>query len=100
MKVGEILLEMGVITEAQLADALKESKRSGEFLGATLIRLQMIDEQILLEALSKQFDLPYYPTLRDIEVPESVINRVPVKFVWHYKFMPLSLNENTLKIAF
>jgi len=100
MKIGEILIEMGAITEQQLSQAMKDSKRSGEFLGAVLVRLQMISEHTLLEALSKQFSIPYYSTLRDIKIPDAVINKVPVKFVWHYKFIPLSLKDNILKIAF
>lgn len=100
MKVGEILIEMGAITQQQLDKAMKESKRSGEFLGAIMIRLQMINEHTLLEALSKQFSIPYYPSLRNIDVPDAVINKVPVKFVWHYKFMPISLKKDTLKVAF
>jgi len=99
MRIGEILQEMGVINEQQLNEALRESKRSGEFLGNTMIRLHMINELQLLEALSKQFSIPFYRTLRDITVPPEVINRVPVKFVNHYKFMPLSITEGTLKIA-
>ena len=99
MKLGDIFLQQGAITEKQLNEALKESRRSGELLGTTLIRLQMITERTLLEALSKQFNVSFYSSLRSIIVDLSVIDKVPVKFVWHYKFMPISLKGNILQIA-
>ncbi|MDD5431534.1 MAG: GspE/PulE family protein [Candidatus Omnitrophica bacterium] len=99
MKIGEILVQKGLITKEQLDSALKESKRSGEIIGKTLIRLSYISQSQLLEALAEQLGLIFYPTLKDTKVPPEVIKAVPVKFVWHYKFMPLKLKNNLLTIA-
>lgn len=98
-RLGQILINMGAITEEQLDKGMVESKKTGEILGKTLLKLGYIKEEQLIMALSKQLDIPYRPTLKDVDIPESVIKAVPVKLVWHYKFMPLSLDNNVLKMA-
>jgi len=98
-KIGKILMDMGAISEGQLNFAIEESRKTGEILGKVLRRLGYITEEQLLKALSKQLDIPYHPSLKDIEISQDLIKSIPVKFVWHYKFMPLSLNNNALKMA-
>jgi len=98
-RLGQILIEMGAITESNIKNALSESKATGEMLGKVLLKRGYVTEKQLLKALSKQLDIPYMPTLKDIKVPEEVIKAIPVKFVWHYKFMPLSIENKVLKMA-
>jgi len=98
-KIGQILLEMGAINESQLNEALAKSRETGMIFGKVLIELGHITEEQLLVALSRQLDIPYYSSLKDIKIPQSVIKAVPVKFVWHYKFMPLSIKDGVLKLA-
>jgi len=98
-KLGQILLKMGAINETQLSEALVKCKQTGEIFGKVILELGHVTEEQLLLALSKQFDVPYYPTLRDLDIPEDVIKAIPVKFVWHYKFMPLAIQDNVLTLA-
>ncbi|MFH2137749.1 MAG: GspE/PulE family protein [Candidatus Omnitrophota bacterium] len=98
-KIGEILVAKGMLTPEQLDAAMEESKRSGLVLGKTLVRLKLINEQELLNALGEQLGMHFYASLRGIVVPQAVIDAVPVKFVWHYKTMPLKLESNLLTIA-
>ena len=96
--IGESLVEKGIITSEQLDKALKEQKRTGEYLGSTLIRLGFISEKQLLLVLSEQFDIPYQ-SIKDVSINEKVIASIPARYVWHYKFMPLKLKGNLLTIA-
>lgn len=98
-KLGQILIKMGAITEEQLNSALEEGKKTGEILGKILQRFGYVTEDQLLQALSKQLDIPYMPSLKDLEIPKDVVRTIPVKFVWHYKFMPLSIKNRVLKMA-
>ncbi|MBU1894976.1 MAG: GspE/PulE family protein [Candidatus Omnitrophica bacterium] len=98
-KLGEILLKMGAIDEKQLSAALVKCQKTGEIFGKVIRDLGYVSEEQLLSGLSQQFNIPYYPTLREIEIPDSVVKAIPVKFVWHYKFMPLSIKENILQLA-
>lgn len=99
MKLGEILVNKGYITKAQLEQALIDSGSTGEILGKTLMKLGFITEEKLLMALSEQLGLVYYPSLKDVVVDAAVIKAVPARFVEHYKFMPLKLKGKTLTIA-
>jgi type IV pilus assembly protein PilB len=98
-KIGELLIQRGLITETQLKDVVEETKHSGEILGKALVRKGFIEQSALLAVLAEQMGLPCYPNLRSFIVSEDVIKAVPAKFVWHYRFMPLSLSGKTLTIA-
>lgn len=57
-RLGELLLEAGVIDEFQLSAALNDQRRWGNRLGTSLIRLGYTDEKTLTRCLSKQYGLP------------------------------------------
>ena len=99
MKIGEILIQKGLLTPEQLDAALKECKHTGEIIGKVLVRLKFIRKDQLAESLATQLGLVYYPSLKEVPVSAEVIRRVPAKFVWHYKFMPLKIKGTTLTIA-
>jgi type II secretion system protein E len=99
LKLGELLIHRGVLTQGQLDLALREHEKTGELLGKALIRLGYITEEQLLVTLAEQLSIPFLPSLKDKVIPDDVIKAVPARFVWHYKFMPLSLKANTLTIA-
>jgi MSHA biogenesis protein MshE len=58
IRLGDLLVEKGLITEDQLQHALGEQKKFGRKLGGTLIELGMIDENSLLELLAEQLNIP------------------------------------------
>lgn len=98
-KLGEILIKKGLLTPEQLEMALKESAQAGEILGKAFLRMKLVTEGQLLEALAEQLDLQFFPSLKDIIVSPDVVKAIPAKFVWHYKFMPLKIKEKVLTIA-
>jgi type II secretory ATPase GspE/PulE/Tfp pilus assembly ATPase PilB-like protein len=99
LKLGEILIEKGVVSPQQIEMALKESKRTGEVLGKVLVKTKIISEKQLLEVLGDQLDLEFKPTIKVEEVNKEAVKAVPARLIWHYKFMPLDLKERTLTIA-
>ena len=99
LKLGELLIQKQILSQAQLDLALKEHNRTGELLGKALVRLGFISEAQLLKVLAEQLSIEFIPSLKDTVVPDVIIKAVPAKFVWHYKFMPLALKDNRLKIA-
>ncbi len=98
-KIGDLLVQNGLIKPEQLARAFEESKRSGEIIGKILVRMKFITQEQLLKTLAKQLELLFYPSLKDIVVSEEVIKVVPAKLVWYYKFMPLAIKGRLLTIA-
>ena len=53
-KIGELLIELGVLTEEQLQTALEFQKKSGGALGEILLSLDMVSEQTLYRAIASQ----------------------------------------------
>lgn len=96
--IGDILISKGILTKEQLESAVKEQKRTGEYLGTVMVRMGLVNENNLLTALSEQFNIPYR-SIKDVPIEDKVITAVPPRYAWHYKFMPLKLKGNILMIA-
>ncbi|OIQ96178.1 type II secretion system protein E [mine drainage metagenome] len=58
-KIGQILIEMGLITEEQMAEAMQSQKTSGKKLGMILLEKKLLTEADLLKVLSRQTGIPY-----------------------------------------
>ena len=58
MRLGDLLVHEGILSDRQIEQALKEQRNSGRKLGQTLIDLGFIEEQQLLEFLAHQLNLP------------------------------------------
>ena len=97
-RLGEILLEKKLITPQALEHALLEQKKSSELLGRTLIRLGYISERQLLDGLADHLQLPIV-SLQQFSVDQQALKRVPVRFAWHYRCMPLRLSGKTVTLA-
>jgi Type II secretion system (T2SS), protein E, N-terminal domain len=60
-KIGEILIEDGLLSKAQLEEALVFQKEKGGMIGQILIEKKLVDEESLIGALCRQFKMPYIP---------------------------------------
>ena len=71
VRLGDILIKAGLITPERLQDALKKQQRDkGEFLGQTLIRLGVVREDQIVQALSQQLLIPFFSMAEFVnEVP-------------------------------
>src|SRR5882762_624534 len=58
IKIGDLLVKAGVITELQLKAALAEQSQWGGKLGDILVRMEFVTEEVLVRALSKQTGIP------------------------------------------
>ncbi len=92
-KVGEILVQAGVIDEMQLAAALGEQTRWGRRLGVTLIKMGMVEEGHLIRALAKQLDLPV-ASLEGKRIADDVIALVPKRVASEHGVMPLFVKRD------
>src|SRR5258708_28577407 len=58
IRIGDLLVKAGVITELQLKAALAEQSQWGGKLGDILVRMEFLTEEVLVRALSKQTGIP------------------------------------------
>ncbi|MDD5131062.1 MAG: type II secretion system ATPase GspE [bacterium] len=97
-RLGEMLIDSGVINERQLQEALEAQKRTGERLGKTLVKLGFIDEEKLMDFLGQQLGIPHINMGTYIIDPE-VIRLIPEKMARKYQSIPLFKIENVLTVA-
>jgi type IV pilus assembly protein PilB len=98
-RLGQILLDLGLVDEAQLETLLQEqASRGGELLGSVGISLGFFTDDQLGEALAEQWGTTFV-TLYDREIPPSVLQLVSEPMAQLYRVIPLGLAGNTLSIA-
>ncbi len=98
-RIGEILIDKGVLTPEQLERALKAQLIFGGHLGTSLIELGYVDEATLGETLSEITGAPYASAEVLLEVPAAVIQTVPAKLAEQHRVVPIRLRERNLLVA-
>jgi len=72
-KIGECLIQAGLITDADLQVALAEHKKTGERVGAVLVRLNLATEKQITKALAYQLGFPYVSLADDPPDPTAIV---------------------------
>ncbi len=91
IRLGDLLLRAGVITEEQLRSALAEQKKWGGKLGSLLVEMNFLDEDMLVKALSKQLGLPRVD-FNGLIIPRQAIEKLEHEFAEHHQVLPISLD--------
>ncbi len=98
-RLGQILVDLGYLTEDQLWDVLEEQKQTaGEIIGQVAIRMGLVTEAQVTEALAEQWGMPVV-SLAETNIPPNVLEIVPQTMADIYKIMPVSLKNNVLTVA-
>jgi type IV pilus assembly protein PilB len=87
-RLGDILVQAGLIDELQLETALAEQQRWGNRLGVALVKLGMIDEQELVQALSRKLGAPAV-RLHGKRIDPAVLALVPRDLAERHACLPL-----------
>ena len=98
-RLGQILVDLGHLTEDQLWDVLEEQKQSaGEIIGQVAIRMSFVTEAHVSEALAEQWGMPVV-NVGETTISPKVLELVPQTMADIYKIMPISLRDNVLTVA-
>ncbi len=98
-RLGQILVDLGYLTEDQLWDVLEEQKQSpGEVIGQVAVRMGLVTDAQVTEALAEQWGMPVV-NLAETNVPPKVLQLVPQTMAEIYKIMPISLKNDVLTVA-
>jgi type IV pilus assembly protein PilB len=95
---GEILMEMGFVDEAQVEEALKVQENDGGKLGDILVKLGYVAEPDILFALAEQTGMEV-ADLDDEEIEPSVIDMIPRNFAETYRVCPAGYEAGVLVVA-
>jgi type IV pilus assembly protein PilB len=96
-KLGEILVDWGVIENSALTDALKYGMEHGKRIGDALVELELAGEDDVVKALATQFGLEYID-LDHQTVDRSILDLIPSKIIEDYLVLPLAEEDSQLKV--
>ena len=91
IRIGDLLVKAGVITDLQLKAALAEQSQWGGKLGDILVRMEFITEEVLVRALSKQTGITRADLSGDADA--EAIARVPAETAEEFNMVPLRVED-------
>ncbi|MEO8292310.1 MAG: ATPase, T2SS/T4P/T4SS family [Actinomycetota bacterium] len=97
-QLGQILIEQGLITDAQLEQALEEHRSTPKSLGRVLIDLGMIQEAHLVRALAEQVGLEFVD-LTEYQVDPMATTLLPDTLARRYRAIPIGERDGKLLVA-
>jgi type IV pilus assembly protein PilB len=97
-KIGECLIQAGLITEEDLQAALTEHKRTGERVGVVLIRMNLATEKQIAKALALQLGFPYINLAENPPDPTAVV-LIPKEVALKRVCVAVGLEKNLLTVA-
>ena len=101
VRLGDVLVQNGVITEADLQRGLERQKGSGRKLGETLVDEGITTEENIARALSNQLHYDMVD-LQNIEIAQEVLDLVPANVLKKHRAIPIEYspdNMNVLRVA-
>ncbi|MFH1562717.1 MAG: ATPase, T2SS/T4P/T4SS family [Nitrospirota bacterium] len=99
LRLGEMLVERGVINYNQLNEALGVQKKRGERLACILVELGILSDDGIADFLSKELSIPRAKAseLNNIDMPMKSI--IPENIIRRELVLPISKHDNTLVVA-
>ncbi len=87
-RIGELLVEAGVLSQSQLEQALFAQRKDGRKLGQLLIELGLVSEVQLTQTLSRQLSVPWV-SLYHVDFSRSLLNLVQREIAEKYCLVPI-----------
>ncbi|TBL80222.1 GspE/PulE family protein [Paenibacillus thalictri] len=97
-RIGDLLVEAGLLTDEQLKTALKEQRETKMRLGEFLIERNYITEQQFIEVLEFQLGIPHVQLYRQ-KIDQKVINIIPQRLAEQHQVLPIRTEGNKLILA-
>ncbi|WP_100753368.1 GspE/PulE family protein [Vibrio salilacus] len=97
-RLGDLLVEEGIITEQQVEQALSAQKSTGRKLGATLIELGFLTEHQMLSFLSQQLEIPLIDLSR-ANVDIDAVQLLPEVHARRLRALVIGRQGDTLRVA-
>ncbi len=97
-RLGELLVEHGLINTNQLKEALKRQAQVGGQLGSILVEMGIITNEDLLIFLSQQLGIPA-TNLFKLNIEPDILKLLPIEKIKAMKVIPVSIDESTVTLA-
>jgi type IV pilus assembly protein PilB len=97
-KLGQILIDLGLLEEDQLWELLNEAREGGQLLGQAALARGLVTDEQLYSALAEQFGMKLI-NLNEVKFQAEAIEKVPETMATVYKVVPIALKDNALTVA-
>ena len=98
-KIGQILVDLGYLSEDQLWDVLNEQKSRPELLlGQVAVSMGLVTDAQVDQAVAEQLGMQVV-NLNDLTIPSQVLDMVPEAMATVYKIIPISFRNDVLTVA-
>jgi type IV pilus assembly protein PilB len=97
-KLGEILIETGLLHHAKLQEALERQHNSGKRLGQVLLEMKLLTEEEIAFALAMQLRIPFID-LTDHAIDQEVIECLPEEVCRKFTCISIDKNNNVLHVS-
>ncbi len=97
-RLGEILIDWGVVTEAGVEEAFQHATEEGMRIGEALVTIGLADEEDIAKALASQYDMEYIDLDRNALTPEE-FGLIPEDLIRRHLVLPLGKEGNRLKVV-
>ncbi len=97
-RLGDIVVQQGLISGNQLKEALKLQSQSGGRIGSVLVDMGLLDVKTLLELLGKQLNVPT-ADLNTLTIEPSVLGVLPFGKIRGYQVLPLVVGDRSITLA-
>ncbi len=98
-KLGQLLVERGLITGEQLIRAIQSQRVVGGRIGTCLLEMDVLTEDKLLEALSEQLSVPAARIDKLRAVDHEVLEMLPSKVASRWQAIPFASGEHDVQVA-
>ena len=101
IRLGDCLVQKGMITEEQLSEALVKQKENGTKLGETIVELGYVSENDMIDVLVEQLGIEYVD-VRKIKVDENAARLLKEEFMRKNSLIPIAFDEllpNVIRVA-
>ncbi len=97
-RLGEMLVDVGAISDNQLKEALAGQKETGERLGTYLVSHHYITEDQLVRILQMQLGIDFID-LNKVKIDPALVSLVPRNLAKQYRVVPVKLDKDSLYLA-
>ncbi len=97
IRLGELLVAAGLVSDEKVRMGLEEQRRNNLFLGEALVQLGFVTEEAIAQAIIQHFNLPFL-SASQFTIPPEVFNLFPERMYHEYQFIAVDKIERVIII--
>jgi len=98
LRIGDLMLKKGLLSEQKLEEAIHLQKKTRQRLGQIIVAKGWVSEEVFLQALSEQLSIPYVVLRQGLYDPE-VFTSIDIEVIKRLKMIPMFLVRGELTLA-